>query len=111
RSQSMAARWRVLQDGVPILDVPDAQIVRLAHPYSFVPVARENLVYCDGMDQEFASKLLAARDRDPARRAAKHPLLGMPGFVHDLIAGRTEPEAVERFEQENRMAERAGRLD
>jgi hypothetical protein len=34
----------------------------------------------------------------------------MPGFVHDLIAGRTEQEAVERFEQENRMGERAGRL-
>jgi tetratricopeptide (TPR) repeat protein len=30
--------------------------------------------------------------------------------VQDLIAGRTEDEAVARFEQENRMAERAARL-
>ena len=42
---------------------------------------------------------------------AKHPLLGMPGFAQDLLAGHTEQEAVERFEQENRMAERAGRLN
>jgi hypothetical protein len=34
----------------------------------------------------------------------------MPSFVNDLIAGRTEHDAVERFERENRMAERAGRL-
>ena len=34
----------------------------------------------------------------------------MPGFVNDLIAGRTQREAVEHFERENRMAERAGRL-
>jgi len=73
-------------------------------------VLTENLVYSDGMDKEFASKLLAARDRDLARRVAKHPLPGMPGFVHDLVAGRTEQEAVERFKQENRMGERAGRL-
>ena len=70
----------------------------------------ENFVYCDGMDRRFANTLLAARDQNLARRVAKHPLLGMPGFVKDLIAGRTEREAVERFEQENRMAERAGRL-
>jgi hypothetical protein len=30
--------------------------------------------------------------------------------VNDLIAGRTEHEATERFEQENRMSERASRL-
>jgi len=30
--------------------------------------------------------------------------------VNDLIAGRTEHEAVEHFERENRMAERAGPL-
>ena len=42
---------------------------------------------------------------------AEHPLLGMPGFVQDLIAGQTEDEAVEQFEQENRMAERAARLN
>jgi hypothetical protein len=35
----------------------------------------------------------------------------MPGFAQDLLAGHTEQEAVERFEQENRMAERAGRLN
>lgn|SRR6266850_5705470 len=39
-----------------------------------------------------------------------HPLLGMLGFVNDLIAGRAEHEAVEHFERENRMAERTGRL-
>jgi hypothetical protein len=35
----------------------------------------------------------------------------MPGFVNDLVAGGTEHEAVERFERENRMAARAGRLN
>ncbi len=39
-----------------------------------------------------------------------HPLIGIPGFVQDLNAGRTEDEAVARFEIENRMAERAARL-
>lgn len=110
RSQSMSARWRVLSDGVPILDVPGAQLVRLAHPHSFVPVPEENVIYSDGMDKEFALRLLAAQDRDLAARVAKHPLMGMPSFVQDLIAGRTEDEAVARFEQENRMAERAARL-
>jgi tetratricopeptide (TPR) repeat protein len=81
------------------------------HPFSFVPVPTENLVYCDGMDLEFATRLLAARDRDLARRVAKHPLLGMPSFVRDLMAGRAERKAVERFEQGNRMAERAALLD
>ena len=110
RSQTQAKRWRVLLDGAPILDVDGAQLVRLAYPYSFVPVPTENLVYCDGMDRQFASTLVAARDQDLARHFAKHPLLGMPGFVNDLIAGRTEHEAVEHFEQENMMSERAGRL-
>jgi tetratricopeptide (TPR) repeat protein len=110
RSQSQATRWRVLADGAPILDVDGAQLVRLAYPYSFVPVPTENLVYCDGMDRQLANTLLAAKDKDLARQVAKHPLLGMPGFVNDLIAGRTEQEAVEHFEQENKMAERAGQL-
>jgi tetratricopeptide (TPR) repeat protein len=110
RSQSQATRWRVLLDGAPILDVDGAQLVRLAYPYSFVPVPSENLVYCDGMDRQLASTLLAARDKNLARQVAKHPLLGMPGFVDELIARRTEHEAVEHFERENRMAERAGRL-
>ncbi len=110
RSQTQATRWRVLIDGAPILDVDGAQLVRLAYPYSFVPVPTENLVYCDGMDRLLANTLLAARNQDLARHVAKHPLLGMPGFVNDLIAGRTEDEAVEHFERENRMAERAGRL-
>lgn len=111
RSQSQATRWHVLLDGTPILDVDGGQLVRLAYPYSFTRVATENLVYCDGMDREFAETLLAARDQDLARNVAKHPLLGMPGFMNDLIAGRTEQEAVERFERENRMAERAARLN
>lgn len=111
RSQSMSARWRILHDDVPILDVPGAQLVRLAHPFSFVPVPRENVVYCDGMDKKFALRLLAAQDRNLAGRVAKHPLLGMPSFVHDLLARRTEGEAVARFEQENRMAERVARLN
>ena len=111
RSQSQATRWRVLLDGVPILDVPGAQLVRLAYPYSFVPVPTENFVHGVGMDQRFANTLLAARDENLAAQAAGHPLLGMLGFVNDLIGGRTEHEATERFEQENRMAERAGRLN
>ena len=110
RSQSQASRWRVLLDRTPILNLDGAQLVRLAHPYSFVPVPTENLVYCDGMDRQLANALLAERGQDLARHVAKHPLLGMPGFVNDLIAGRTEHEAVEHFERENRMAERAGRL-
>jgi tetratricopeptide (TPR) repeat protein len=110
RSQTQATRWRVLLDGAPILDVDGAQLVRLAYPYSFVPVPTENLVYCDGMDRQLANTLLAARNHDLARHVVKHPLLGMPGFVNDLIAGRTEHEAVEHFERENRMAERAGPL-
>ena len=44
-------------------------------------------MYCDGMDRAVANALLAAGDRELARNAAKHPLLGMAGFVHDLIAG------------------------
>ena len=110
RSQTQASRWRVLLDGAPILDVEGAQLVRLAYPYSFVPVPAENLVYCDGMDRQLAKTLLAARDQNLAHHVSKHPLLGMPGFVNDLIAGRTEHEAIEHFERENRMAERAGRL-
>jgi hypothetical protein len=110
RSQTQVNRWRVLLDGVPILDMHGAQLVRLAYPYSFVPVPSENVVYCDGMDRQFANALLAARDQNLARLVAKHPLLGMADFVNDLIAGRTERQAVEHFEQENRMAERAGRL-
>jgi tetratricopeptide (TPR) repeat protein len=111
RSQTQATRWRVLLDGVPILDVPGTQLVRLAYPYSFAPVPTENLVYGDGMDRRFANTLLAARDQNLATRVAGHPLLGTLGFVNDLIAARTEHEATERFEQENRMAERAGRLN
>jgi tetratricopeptide (TPR) repeat protein len=111
RSQTQATRWRVLVDEVPILDSPGAQLVRLAYPYSFAPVPTEHFVYGDGMDQRFAKTLLAATDQNLARQVAGHPLLGMLGFVTDLIAGRTEHEATERFEQENRMAERAGRLN
>jgi tetratricopeptide (TPR) repeat protein len=111
RSQTQAKRWRVLLDGVPILDVKDAQLIRLAYPHSFVPVPTENFVYSDGMDQQFAKTLLAVRDPDLARRFEKHPLLGMPDFVNDLIAGHTELQAVEHFEQENRMAERARQLN
>jgi tetratricopeptide (TPR) repeat protein len=110
RSQFQATRWRVVLDGAPILGVDGSQLVRLAYAYDFVPVPTENLVYSDGMDRTFAHTLLAAMEKDLARNVAKHPLLGMPGFVNDLISGRTEPEAVERFERENRMAERAGRL-
>jgi tetratricopeptide (TPR) repeat protein len=73
-------------------------------------VPTENLVFCDGIERQLANTLLAARDQNLALHNAKHPLLGMPGFVNDLIAGRTEHEAVEHFERENRMAERAGRL-
>lgn len=111
RSQTMAARWRVLLDGTPILDVPAGQVVRLAYTHSFVPLPKENLLYSDGMDREFAHRQLAERDQVLARRMAKHPLLGMPGFVQDLLAGHTEQKAVERFEQENRMVQRAGRLN
>ena len=74
------------------------------------PCPRRTLCTATGWTEHFANTLLAARDKDLARNVAKHPLLGMPGFVNDLIAGRTEHEAVERFERENRMAERAGRL-
>lgn len=91
--------------------MPEAQLIRLAYPFSFVPAPTENLVYCDGMDQRFANTLLAAMDPDLARQVKRHPLLGMQGFVNDLIAGRTECEAVERFESANKMAERAGRLN
>jgi hypothetical protein len=68
RSQSQATRWRVLLDGAPILDVDGAQLVRLAYPYAFAPVPRENLVYCDGMERELANSLLAAKDNDLARK-------------------------------------------
>lgn len=111
RSQTQSTRWRVLLDEVPILNVPGAQLVRLAYPYSFAPVPTENFVYGDGMDQRFANTLLVARDQNLATQVAGHPLLGMLGFVNDLIAGRTEREATARFEQQNRMAERAGRLN
>lgn len=111
RSQTQSTRWRVLLDEVPILDVAGAQLVRLAYPCSFVPVPSENFVHGVGMDQRFANTLLAARDQNLATRVAGHPLLGMLGFVNDLIAGRTEREATERFEQANMMAERAGRLN
>ena len=111
RSQSMSTRWRVENDGAPILDIPDGQLVRLAHPHSFVPVPGENIVYCDGMDKELAVRLLVAQDRALADRVKNHPLIGISGFVQDLIAGRTEDEAVARFERENRMAERAARLN
>ena len=110
RSQTQATRWRVLVDNIPLNDVPGAQLVRLAYSYSFVPVPNENLVYGEGMDQQLAYTLLAATDEDLAKRVAEHPLLGMLGFVNDLIAGRTEHEATERFEQENRMTERAAKL-
>lgn len=110
RSQTKATRWRVLRDGVPLLDVPGAQLVRLVYPYSFVPVTGEIPVYCDGIDRERSLKLLSAHSEELARQVDKHPLLAMPGFVDDLITGRTTEEAVERFERDNRMAERAGRL-
>jgi tetratricopeptide (TPR) repeat protein len=110
RSQAMAARWRVLLDGAPLLDAPQGQVVRLAYTHSYVPLPAENLLYSDGMDREFAQRQLAERDEDLARRMAKHPLLGMPGFVQDLCTGHTEQDAVERFERENRMVERAARL-
>ena len=45
-----------------------------------------------------------ARDRDLARRVSDHPLLEMPRFVKDLIAGRTEQEAVEHFERREEEA-------
>ena len=110
RSQTQATRWRVLLDGAPILDVEGAQLVRLAYPHSFVAVNTENFVYCDGMDRKFVKAFLRARDQELARVVAEHPLLGMPSFVNDLIAGCTEQVAVDHFERENRMAERAGRL-
>ena len=111
RSQTQATRWRVHLDGVAILDVEGAQLVRLVYPHSFVVVNTENLVYCDGMDREFAKAYLAARDQELARLVAEHPLQGMPSFVNDLIAGCTVQQAVEHFERENRMAERAARLN
>jgi hypothetical protein len=40
--------------------------VRLAYPYSFVPVPTEIFVYRDGMDPQFANTLLAARDENLA---------------------------------------------
>jgi tetratricopeptide (TPR) repeat protein len=111
RSQTQATRWRVVTDEVPIHDVPGAQLVRLAYSHSFIPVPTEHFVYGDGMDQQFAYKLLVTTNDNLARQVAGHPLLGMLGFVNDLIDGRTEHEATERFEQENRMAERASRLN
>lgn len=110
RSQTPATPGNVLRDGVPLLYNPGAQLVRLAYPHSFVPVTGELPVYCDGMDRERSLKVLSARNQDLARQMDKHPLLAMPSFVEDLIAGRTEREAVERFEHDNRMGERAGRL-
>ena len=80
RSQTQATRWRVLLDGAPILDVAGAQLVRLAYPYSFVPVPTENLVYCDGMDRAFANTLLAARDRDLARQRGEASTPGHAGL-------------------------------
>ena len=76
RSQSQATRWRVLLDGAPILEVAGAQLVRLAHPYSFVPVPTENLVYFDGMDRELAEQLLGPEIRTSHTSVAEHPLLG-----------------------------------
>ena len=72
RSQSQASRWRVLLDRTPILNLDGAQLVRLAHPYSFVPVPTENLVYCDGMDRQLANALLAeeTRPRTPRCQAS-----------------------------------------
>ena len=110
RSQSQATRWRVVLDDAPILEMDGAQLVRLAHPYSFVPVPTENLVYFDGIDRELANTLLESRDEGLAQSVSEHPLLGMLGFVNDLIAGRTQREAAHHFERENGMAERAGRL-
>lgn len=110
RSESQAKRWCVILDRAPIVGAEGSQLVRLAHPYSFVPVPAENVVYCDGMDRQYATSLLEAKDHDLAQRIATHPLVGMPGFVDDLMTGRTEREAVEHFEQENRMPERARRL-
>lgn len=111
RSQTQTTRWQILLDKTPILGRNKAQLIRLAYPYSFLPVPTENLVYCDGMDRQLAKTLLAAKDQEIARRFAKHPLLGMPSFVNNLLTGHTEQEAVEQFERENRMAKRAARLN
>jgi tetratricopeptide (TPR) repeat protein len=111
RSQTHATRWRVVTDNGIILDNDDGQLVRLAHPYSFVPVPSEHLVYCDGMDRRRAKTLLAAHNPELARNVAAHPLLGIRGFVDDLISGHPVDNAVERFERENHMAERAARLN
>ena len=70
-------------------------------------MGNENVVYCNGIDRQLARVLVAAADRDLARKISEHPLLGIPGFVKDVIAGRTEGEAVEHFERKNKMAERA----
>ena len=111
RSQTQATRWRVVTDNRIVLDNDGAQLVRLAYPYSFVPVATEHIAYFDGMDRRRAKTVLAVHDPDLARNVAAHPLLGILGFIDDLIAGRTVDEAVERFERENEMAERAARLN
>jgi tetratricopeptide (TPR) repeat protein len=111
RSQTQATRWRVVTDNGIVLDNEGAQLVRLAHPYSFVPVRTEHIVYCDGMDRRRAKTLLAAHDPDLAGNVAAHPLLGIRGFIDDLIAGHTVDEGVERFERENHMAKRAARLN
>jgi hypothetical protein len=76
RSQSQATRWRALLGGAPILGVDGAQLVRLAHPYDFVPVPTENLVYCDGMDRALAHTLLAARDKAPCAERCQAPTPG-----------------------------------
>lgn len=110
RSQTQATRWRVLLDETPILGRDGAQLIRSHIPTRSSPCPRKNLVYSAGMDRQLANTLLAARDRVLARHVAQHPLLRMPDFVNDLIAGRTEQEAAEHFERENRMAERVGRL-
>jgi tetratricopeptide (TPR) repeat protein len=111
RSQTQATRWRVVTDNGIVLDNDGAQLVRLAHPYSFTPIPTEHIVYCDGMDRRRAKTLLAAHDPDVAKNVAAHPLLGIRAFIDDLIAGRTVDDAVERFERENHMAERATRLN
>jgi hypothetical protein len=63
------------------------------------------------MDRGAATSVLAAHDRGLANSVADHPLLGIRGFIGDLVAGCTVDEAVERFERQNQMAERAAQLN
>jgi hypothetical protein len=112
RSATQSTRWRVMSNDTIVLENAGAQLVRLAYPCSFARVPTEHLVdYCDGMDRRAATSLLAAQDSDLAKRVAEHPLLGIRGFIDDLIAGRTVDDAVDRFERENQMAQRAAQLN